>query len=271
MEHWDPALAAIGGVVLSVLGVLDLVSTRALIQWTIALLSLLAFSLIRERIARTDQAIRTRSAVREAAATVKDSVQALDSVHPYRVLSTHHHWDLQAEDGSLAYARKVKRLRFNQSKVATIADFSQGDGETANAECRGGPDGGAYLPKLTDAGTCREADRHFQLWNLGRFWNKDEAFVLKLERELRDSFKSDSEEVGVYVLEPSDLVQLEVTWPAGRPPKSLRRTRRMAGANQASDDVDLFANLETLEGRRRIDIDVRDAMQGELITLAWHW
>jgi hypothetical protein len=166
LQYLDVLLAFAGGLTVAILGWLDVLDGDQLTQATVAVLSVVALSLLHDRISRerrlgaveigmsnlktevtttktdlTEWAGEVAGRISSLEDTLRQSVQEIQSDFPYRHLAVSTTWDLKTRD--LAHMTKIKTIRFTRNNVVAITDRGETTGEATNYEVFGGRPGEA--------------------------------------------------------------------------------------------------------------------------------
>ncbi len=246
-DQVDALVALALGITFSVLGLLNVVEGDVIAEATLGVLTLVAFTILRERNSR-----------RSFVAKIEESVSSLRSGTPYRIMKYDVAWDLRTRE--MAYCRKVKTLRFLHDNVISLWDYALADGAIDNV---------TYSPgRKVD--TFAEGNRTFDLISLGRrhqVGDPDLDFVV--ERQVSDSFSEAQETIIVDVVDPTDLLAFKVTWPPDLPPRNAR-LEITSGPERTSRDIDP-SEFQEVDGRKCFSRTIEQPPQGDEIRLIWDW
>jgi hypothetical protein len=257
-EYGEPVAAILVGLVLAISGLTGGIEGDDLAAATLVVLSLLAFSLLRERLLRIE-ANKNIEDLGSRLDDTTDAVNAIQSGNPYSVLSHETTWDIAESDGSLVYATRVKQIRIDQNNVFALYDFSNGDGDRTIE----------YSPGKCVSKFIGHGGKDYDLIDLGRIYNRGERLDFKVKRTVRDGFLADRELVAVDTRDATERMTLKILWPADRPPTSLILGRGTPSHDWKNEDV---LNEVKKEGERptyRVDIYSPD--KGGSTTIEWEW
>lgn len=257
-EYGEPAVAFVAGIVLAILGLTGGITGDNLAGATLVILSLLAFSLLRERLLRIE-ANRNVENLGVRLDDTTDAVNAIQSGNPYSVLSHETTWDIVETDGSLVCATRVKEIRFDQNNVFALYDFSTGDGDRTVE----------YSPGKRVSTFSGHGGKVYDLIDLGRIYNRGERIEFKVTRTVRDGFLADRELVAVDTRDATERMTLKVLWPSDRPPTSLILGRGTPSHDWKNEDV--LADLEHEDGRPFYRVDIYSPEKGGSTTIEWEW
>jgi hypothetical protein len=258
LDYCELVLAGALAAVVTVLALLDEISTKTLIQATVLLLVAIAIAIIRERLERKAMSDRVEAAVRLASAD-----------KPWQVLDETLVWDLADATGALATATTKKELQFMQDEVLSVYEYQYApQGVVRSHSCKGGGKGEPMvkLPIIQTDFPGPDA-RVYRLISLQRVWRRGEIMIFESERVLEDHFRDRAERVSKEVGVPTARVSMRVVFPPGRrptglwiertdrPPRNiaLRHLRRAGGNRTSYEEV------------------LQDTKVGERITLRWDW
>jgi hypothetical protein len=269
LDYLDVVVAAVLGLVFTVLGLIDKANGEALAQAAIALLALLAFSLIRDRRARErlETMLQTLEAgFQTTGDAIKATVAEMAEDFPYHTRRFALEWDIEAPDGSLAYFKSTREIRFTRNNVVTIIERSSGEGRVADHSIEGGPKGEPRAPLEQISRLRDERGRFIDIVSLGRQWKFGELMEVVTRRTLKNSFRDRrSEYVGLEIVGPTDEVEIRIVWPQGVDPRGLRLAR------QGGPTVSLERLHRQPDGRMGLDHKIADPHVGETMTLHWGW
>jgi hypothetical protein len=257
-EYAEPAVAFLAGIVLAVLGLTGGITGDDLAAATLVVLSVLAFSLLRERLLRIEANKNIENLGTRLDETT-DAVNAIQSGNPYSVLVHETTWDIAETDGSLVCATRTKEIRIDQNNVFALYDFSTGDGER---DIEYSP--GKCVSKFTGHG-----GKEYDLIDLGRIYNRGERLDFKVKRTVRDGFLSDREIVAVDTRDATERMTLKIFWPANRPPTSLILGRGTPSHDWKNEDV--LSEVKQEGGRPTYRVDIYSPDKGGSTTIEWEW
>jgi len=256
-EFAEPVVAFVAGGVLAILGFTGDLDEKQLISAALVVLSLLAFSLLRERLLRTDTR-ETVEALDGRLDDATDSINALQSGNPYRVICHETTWDIIEPDGSLVIATRRKEIRIDQNNVFALHDFAWGDGSRENE----------YSPGEAVAEFHGEGRTH-QLIALGRIYYRGEDLDFNVKRTVRDGFLGDHEFVSIDTRDATEKLRVKILWPPDRPPTALRLVRSTPSMEFRNTDV--FDQVAQKDGRPTYEGEFHDPEQGGSTTIEWEW
>jgi hypothetical protein len=258
-EYGEPLVAILAGLVLGILGLVGGIEGDDLAGATLIVLSILAWSLLRERLLRIE-ANKNVEALEGGLEESIDAVNAIQSGNPYSVLSHETTWDIVEADGSLVVATRVKKIRIDQNNVFALYDFSTGDGDREVE----------YSPGSCVSTFIGHAGKDYDLIDLGRIYNRGERIDFKVKRTVRNGFLADRELVAVDTRDATERMTLKVIWPQDRPPTSLTLSRGTPSHDWKNEDV-LKEVSTNDEGRRYYQVDIYTPEKGGSTTIAWEW
>lgn len=257
LEVADPLVAVLAGLGLAIAGLAGWIEEDTLTATTLFVLSVVALSLLRERWLRVRANTKIDALAHQQEETTA-AVNAIGSGNPYSVLLHETTWDIIESDGSQVSATRVKSIRFDQNRVFSFYDFSDGDG-TKETE---------YLPgKAVDSFLAE--GRMYTLVSLGRVYYRGEHLTLTAKRTITDGFKKDHEAVGVLVQDATERLRLIVKWPADRPPTAVRLGRATPARDWRNEDV--LDKVETKDGRSTYEVEIENPERGSTTTIEWEW
>lgn len=258
-EYGEPLVAILAGLVLGILGLAGGIEGDDLAGATLIVLSILAWSLLRERLLRIE-ANKNIEALEGGLGETIDAVNAIQSGNPYSVLSHETTWDIVEADGSLVIATRVKKIRIDQNNVFALYDFSTGDG---NRDIE-------YSPGSCVSTFIGHGGKEYDLIDLGRIYNRGERIDFKVRRTVRDGFLADRELVAVDTRDATERMTLTVVWPPDRPPTSLTLSRGTPSHDWKNEDV--LKEVKTNdEGRQFFQVEIYAPEKGGSTTIAWEW
>jgi hypothetical protein len=284
LEYLDIALAIGLGVVFTLLGILDVVSQKALTQAAIGLLAVLAFSLLRDRVTRerSEEVVTAlNSELRTAQVGLSTTVSAIerlqadlgDTIEQSSSSTFHTKWlELRyefEEGGAVAKAKKTREVQFTRNNVPTLFEYSASDGRSTAPTTVGGPKGGNQS-RFENLSVLRDdRGRAIQLFSLGRLWKRGEEMVLLTERTLIDCFRDGREYIHFEADGPIDEVTFHVRWPGDNPPQSLEIIRENSGKIRQHIPLDRLE--QDPAGRPFLRERITGLNDDEEITLFWQW
>ncbi|HEX8690278.1 MAG TPA: hypothetical protein VF729_08545 [Solirubrobacterales bacterium] len=257
-EYGEPVVAILAGLALAVLGLTGEVNGDDLAAATLVVLSLLALSLLRERLLRIEANKNVEDLGARLDETI-DAVNAIQSGNPYSVLSHETTWDIAASDGSLVHATRIKRIRIDQNNVFALYDFSTGDGDRTVE----------YSPGTRVSTFMGHGGKDYDLIDLGRIYNRGERLDFTVRRTVRDGFLANREIVAVDTRDATERMILTILWPPDRPPKSLILGRGTPSHDWRNEDV--LSELTTEDGRPTYRADIYGPEKGGSTTIEWEW
>jgi hypothetical protein len=256
-EYGEPVIAIIAGLVLAFLGLTGGIDGDDLAAATLVVLSLLALSLLRERLLRIEANENIETLGTRLDQTT-DAVNAIQSGNPYSVLCHETTWDIVKPDGSLVYATRIKKIRIDQNNVFALRDFASGDGQREFEYSPGEPVG-EFIG---------EGHKH-NLIALGRIYYRGEHLDFTVKRTVRDGFVGKHESVGVDTSDATELMRLKILWPAGHPPSALRLGRATPSKEWRNENV--LDKLEEKNGRPVYEVEIHAPAKGGSTTIEWEW
>lgn len=259
VDYLDLLIAAGLAIYFAVSGITGGVKDDDLVAAAIALLGVLALATFRERWERA-----------KAVGEIQHAVSIASASKPWSVLDATYSWDLQSDDGRRAHSRVRKEVRIEQDEVMTLYEFSaRAVGTVTSHRCWGRRAGAAAdfaMPIIHDSVKGRQG-RRYRLISLESTFNRGDRLTCWSERELKDFFTDDTEDVSINVEVPTDAMTLVVVWPATRKPRTLTLER----SDRRPDWLDVD-RLETLaDGRVKLVERVNDPRLGERVMLSWTW
>jgi membrane protein implicated in regulation of membrane protease activity len=257
--HADPLFILLAGLAVGFGGVFGLVKGDNLTSATLLVLSVVGFSLLQERSLRLD-AKKKLDEIGDQLAETESTVKALHSGSPYHVLLDAATWDISAQDGSLAYGTREKKIRFEHNKVLSLYDFAQGDGTDAAAEYSHGKKVDSFVFE----------GRRYSLIGLGRIYSRGDEIDFCVKRTMRNTFPtSHGECIGVRTLDPTTQLRIDVTWPRDRALRAVRLGITTAAGQSRYEDV--TSQVMTRDGRPMYTVERGEPEQGGLTTVEWDW
>jgi hypothetical protein len=276
LDYVDLAVAAALGLTFTVLGLINKAQGDALAQAAIALLALLAFSVLRDRVARErveETLAEVKTELAGAVRSVRDSLDEMSNDSPYHTRWLRLEYDLLAPDGSFALAIKTKEVRFTRNNVVSIYEHHKPDGTVDEHRIMGGTkEHKIELPRVRSMRDIR--GRPIELVSLEHPRQRGEIMEIVGTRKLRDCFTGRREYVNLDVEDPLDEVTFQVNWPQETPPKgiTLVRSGGRHRPGQSKEEVIPLSRLEMRSDNRKTLVHVvSDPEEGESITLFWEW
>jgi hypothetical protein len=272
VDYAELVIAAGLATYVSALALLDEITTRGLIQATVALLIALSIAVIRER--------SERRAVRDQISRTAD---LLKGDKPWQVLNEEVAWQICELDGSLAVATAEKQLQFMQDEVLSVYEYQYNPparGEVVDHVCEGGPVGGPMVPLPIIQSDFPGPDlRFYRLISLQGVRGRGEIMMLESRRTLRNHFLDSQEVVSKEVSVPTSRVRMCVNWPEGRKPTAIWTQRSnepptSVGVSTLARVHDRQKDWRHWRGRMvgwRYDYLIQDPRLGERITIRWIW
>jgi hypothetical protein len=231
---------------------------KELLQATAGLLVVLAFAMVRERHER----LRVASAVDAA-------LSATDAPKPWRVLDARFEWDLQTDDGRSAVATVEKEIWIEQDEVYSLFEWSSKPvGTVVRHDCTAqlpGSQGFQPVPIVYDDLPGPDG-RTYRIISLEGVHRRGDRLRYRSERELDGFFLEARENISISIEIPTDRLLLEILWPRGRAPKTLRIER--TGQTPKSVAV---GSLGRKAGRVKLSEPIDDPRLGEHVTVTWSW
>ena len=254
----DPLLAGILAAVFLVLSALDALENDALFQAIAGLLVVFAIALFRERSER-DRAMRR----------VEHAVADLRAGTAWEVVHARFHWTIQTVEGDRARATNQKRLRILGNQVLSVFEFYNPGGTLGKTTYRGAANDGPMqtLPEMHPHFPGPHA-RSYRIISLEDMLEPGDRFYLESERDLRDCFLEEREFVRVEADVPTRNIEMAVTWPAGRPLKTLQVERD----GREVEKIAIGEGVQTLEsGGQYFERAFTSPRVGEEIIFVWTW
>lgn len=176
---------------------------------------------------------------------------------PYRVLNSHWVWDLDEPEGQVAVVTKTVEVEFNH-EVISLSDHAWGDGnQFAGYEC----DYGKPLePRV------RDGVAEYIVIALPAPRRRGERAKLISRRTVTDGFPESTEWVEYELRQKSERSTVELRFPAGRRPRSVRLRRRDDGPIE-----DVTDSLETVGRRQVFREEVKRTRRDDVLKLTWDW
>lgn len=260
-------LAALGaGAVSAVLvGTGRVESSKDLAAITLAVLSVVAFSLVVERSLKFKsgkelEEVRERvQAVYEQVQKTHQAVRVLESGSPYHVVESASTWDIR-DDGSASVVRR-KRLRFSQEDVVTVIDWVKGDGSIEAIKYRPSAEDSPIHNYINDG-------RRYSLIALDRPYGRDEELDFITERTMQDCFVKTPDRVTVVPLESTSLVKMRIRWPVDHAPHAVRFSRRTDTERQKPISLPV---RQGDGGRPETEVEAQSPERGERLCIEWDW
>jgi membrane protein implicated in regulation of membrane protease activity len=255
-DRIDPLAALVGGLAAAIVGTVGAAKGDTLATATLAVLTVVALSLLRERSSR----ISLRSHLDDVLEQVGDTrlaVKAIESARSYHVMLDETTWDLQGR-GEVAYATRRKRLRFVQDEVITVVDWFQGDGKSDIEYPLGKP-----------VHSFKADGRACTLIALDRFYGRGEELDFLVKRTARDAFPGNPDRAAVVTLDQVSVLRMTVKWSVERPPTAVRlRRMRADGVVQVQNVTD---QLTCLSERSVYTVTVDEPERGGRTSIEWDW
>lgn len=245
----EAVVAVLLGVLFTALGLLHLAKGDTLSEVTLLVLSVLAASVVRDR--------ASRAQLTNKLSALDEDVRALTSGEPYHALRYVSSMDIR-DGGAVAYARRTKKIRFDQNSVLSISDLSESTGTRESYSC---------TPKaLTQVGDFSIGGRLHSIISLGRPWQLGEELEFTIAETLRDAFVADREDVTVDIAHATDELTIEVTWPDDRGVEEIFVERFGRLTPVRSGEI-----LTRSDGRPYYRLRVEQPQLGETISVVWDW
>jgi hypothetical protein len=250
------------GVAFAGLGVVDVLEQDGLIEATLAVLSVLAFALVRERIlrGRVDEQLGD---IERAVQSVDQTVAALDAGHQYYVANDHAKWEINADDGALAQATRRKEVKVVVNNVLTLLHYSAPTGTEENVRYEVDGRQAPVLQRFHMQG------KRYALVFLGRVYGRDEELEFVAHRTLRDVFVDPVNSVSVTTEDVTARLRMTIIWPLGRAPTAVRLERTIAGSAQIQPLPPGLVKDE--DGKPTLHFDIPHPERGCRTALAWDW
>lgn len=226
---------------------------------TLAVLSVLAVAVLRERLNRRKPDIEVAE-IRDQLAETSRTMTALKVGRPYHVLVHDTTWDLVARDGGLAHVTRTKELVFDQPDVVALYDFFQGPGRRSGHEYTVG--------KIADDELIVEGKRAL-LISLGRQYSVGDKLTFGVKRTTHGGFLTPHEYVSITTRDLTALLQAAVIWPATRPPSAVKLVTIAADRKTSTREV--WDDVEMQEGRPFYRVEVETPEMGSTTMIEWDW
>lgn len=225
---------------------------------TLAVLSVVAFSLVVERSLKFKSGKEIEE-VRDEVKKIHQALRVLESGSPYHVTESESTWDIR-DDGSV-FARRRKHLRFSQEDVVTVIDWVKGDGAIKSI---------SYHPsaKVDPIHRYVNDGRQYSLIALDRPYGREEELDFVIERTMERCFVKTPDRVIVVPLESTSLVKMKVRWPKDRAPSAVRFTRRTDTERQTPSSLQITRGEDD---RPESQVDVQRPERGERLCIEWDW
>lgn len=256
-EYADPLLALLSGIAVGLAGVFGIIKGDALPATTLLVLSVVAFALLRERSQRM-RAAKVMTEIEQRLAATNDSVRALHSRSPYRVILDETLWDIK-DDGRLTQFHRKRKIRLLQDDVLSLYDWGWSDGDEDDPDYTG----------ATKVDSFQFEGRKYSLLSLRRFYPRNSIVDLGIRRTLHDALTAAQERINMHCLDPTDVQIVTVQWPPGRHPSSVRLNRMSANGDRAIENVD--GRLGVIGGRSELRIETREPERRSVTTIEWDW
>jgi hypothetical protein len=278
-EYADPLGALVAAAVFAVLAGLGIVKDELLAGVTLAVLAAVAGVMLRQRYlleeakmsfdavpGRLDEVREALGesdrSTRTALERVERMVDAIGSNDPYDILEHHTEWDIVASDGSLAYGRKFKRLRFNQHNVVSIYEVSSTSASGTISDWTFEP------TSIEQVGVVDvEGEAHFLL-SLGARYQRNEELEYRSTRTIRDLFVDPKNWVSHEVRDETHRLRLKVQWPPDTPPKHVRIEEIRPDGQTKRDEI-AGGSLSVDGGRPVLEREYHQPPRGLKIVVTW--
>jgi membrane protein implicated in regulation of membrane protease activity len=259
VELADVLIIIIAGAILVLLSIVGtLKSTQALGSAILAVLAVVAVSILRDRMERR-QPEREITEVHTDLAETRRALKAIELGRAYHVLLHDTTWDLEAKDGSLVHVERLKKLVFNQPDVVSLYDFVRGVGDVDFA----------YTPgKIADKDLTVEGAPAV-LISLGRVYSRGDKLDFLLKRTRHGGFLKDQENVSVTTRDLTYELRMKVLWPVGRPPSAVRLVKINAQRETSTTDVLNDVGMEA--GRNCYVYKETEPEKGSNTMIEWNW
>ncbi|MBS1894017.1 MAG: hypothetical protein JST59_22180 [Actinobacteria bacterium] len=183
------------------------------------------------------------------------------SDRPYEVVRQRNHWNIQDRRNSIITV--VEQLRFTRSDVATIAQWSSGDGHVETYKAKWRRPRGQWIPaKKIHSFPVRGGEKI--IYSFDEEHSRGDELHWCHERDAVDRFPTAHEGVSLSARTKSDHARvMRITWPAEDPPTHVEI--RWEGKPART------LNTRTVEGRAYVEEEVAALEVGKSVEIAWTW
>jgi len=270
-RYADPLGTLIVAIVFAVLAALDVVDAKTARVVTLGVLAAVAGTMLRQRSiveevkTSADRVPDALQATNQALAKVNRTIDAITSSDAYELLEHESEWDIANADGSLAYGKKRKHLRFNQHNVVAIYEVSHAWG---GDEARVG--NWEFEPEeIKTAGNILIGDQDYLLLGLGRRYGRNDELAYTSKRVIRDLFVDERNAVSHRVQERTHHLCLRVRWANDGVPARVRVEEEMPGEQQSKIAELDGTTLPREDGRPFLERSYDQPPRGQKVTIVW--
>lgn len=249
-ENLDAILVIVVGFAVAALEVVSDPSKEVVDGAILALLSVTAVVLLRDRAARGKFA-----AVEQLAS---DAI----SDRPYDVVWQINHWDL--EDRERSRVMQTEQIRFTRDDVATNFEWSGGDGEVTHTEAKWRrSEGRPWIPaKKIYEFPVRGGTK--TIYCFDEEHSRGDMLDWCIERDMAGRFPTDHEGVELQARTKSDYPRvMRITWPADAPPSHVEIRHGNRPARPLTP--------RKKNGRACVEEKIAEQAIGESVRIDWTW
>lgn len=269
--YGDPLATLIVAFAFAVAGVAGLAGEKVIAAATLLVLAAVAGVMLRQRhiieeakksIDKVPEALQE---VGEAIEKVDRTVDAVTSHDAYELLDHAVEWDVIVPDGSVAYAKRHKRLRFNQDDVVSIYELGRATGGSPHRSEEWAFD----KEEIEEVGKVSIDGQDYVLIGLGYRYQRDDELVYTSTRTLRGLFTDAQNSVSHRVREHTHQLRVRVMWAGEGPPPRRVRIEETAPAGRSKSEECKGAELETQEGRPFVERSYDHPPHGQRVIITW--
>ncbi|MFI4977993.1 MAG: hypothetical protein ACHQC8_04860 [Solirubrobacterales bacterium] len=269
-EYADPLATLVAALVFAFLAGFGVVKQELLAAVTLGVLAAVAAVMLRQRYV-IEQAKKSfdlvpghLAEVAAAVAKIERTVEALTSSDVYEILDHEAEWDIVASDGSLAYGRKHKKLRFNQQDVVSIYELTETSGGRP-----GRVEDWTFDPDIIQkVGTLSVGGEDHILLSLGTRYQRNDELDYTSTRTIRDLFTDDQNRVSHRVRERTSRLRLRVAWPQDATPRHVRIEEVMPGGDAKVEEFK-GSDLQIDEGRPFVQRSYERPPRDHKVVITW--
>jgi hypothetical protein len=269
--YGDPLATLIVALAFAVAGVAGVAGQKVVAAATLLVLAAVAGVMLRQRHVieeakkSIDMVPPALHDVREAIKKVDRTVDAVTSHDAYELLDHAVEWDVVVPDGSVAHAKRRKRLRFNQDDVVSIYELGKATG--------GSPDRTEEWTfdkeEIEEVGKVSIGGEDYVLIGLGYRYQRNDELTYTSTRVLRGLFTDAQNRVSHRVREHTYQLRVRVMWPAeGPPPKRVRIEESVPAGRSKSEEYE-GTELESADGRPFVERSYDRPPRGQLVAITW--
>jgi hypothetical protein len=189
------------------------------------------------------------------------ALRARETRAPWEILDLKQDWDLEDKDGREASCSKYQRVRFLQDEIFAVRDVIWGD--TA------GISNYSWTPGRV-ADLYRTGGKVTVLIALDAIRNRGDVAEFKARYTAMDAFTSNREWISFSTSHPTERLNVTVTFPKDRPPKTESITFTDDRDNYMDKDK-YVKGSNTDDGRRHLEVTMFRPPIREEFTLHWEW